>query len=92
MTDEPKTVTLTEDELNSWYEAKRKDEAMPDDEKKVRGIVQEEVSSALGKFFESVVPDDLGDDGKPKGKKNEPRDKGEPKGLFDTLAAWVGGE
>jgi hypothetical protein len=86
MTD--KKVTLTEDELEAWYAAKRADEQMPDDEKKVRAVVREEVASALGSFFENA-PDPEGDGDKGKG--NKPGGVAEP-GLFDKLASWLGGE
>jgi hypothetical protein len=83
-----KKITLTEDELNAFMEAKLAEREMPDDERKVRGVVREEVARALGDFFEQASD---GDDDGDKGGKNRPGGAGAEPGLFDKLAEWVGG-
>lgn len=85
---------MAEDDRTAELEAALKAEReknMTEDERKVRGLIREEIRDALGEFF-TLNPDDLdeGDGTKPKG--NAPADGGEPepKGLVETIAGWFG--
>jgi hypothetical protein len=53
-------ITLTRDELEAWYESKKKDETMEPAEKKARATIAEVVDERLRAFFSFDDEDESG--------------------------------
>jgi len=82
-------VTISKSDLEALISKRIADSAMDDSEKKVRSIVRDEITSALGDFFASGDESDEGDEGD-EGNGNAPG-KGKSSGALESFAAFLGG-
>lgn len=85
--DDDEKITLTRGQLKELRDRTMAEATMPEDERKVRGLIRDEVKAAFDELFDVAADDDDDDAGK---RKQSPKGTGKKSGAGSLFDAFLG--